>query len=188
MSCTRRPTGRLRVAATAGLVAFATIVALPLIASAQGGMGGMGPGGMGGHGRGGHGMPRGSSAPDAAKHFEELASLKAALKHVDGLTKDQKQSFDDIEHSYSKPFKSLGGQAQQLIDSAHAAHERPDRTRMDSLRQQAKHLRDQEVAAAREILSTDPQRDQFDRNIAQLLEEEAKHEEQLKQQTSPGGP
>jgi len=132
-------------------------------------------------------MSRGSSAPNVAKHFEELASLKAALKHVDGLTNDQKQSLTDIEHSYSKPFKSLGGQAQQLIDSAHAAHERPDRTRMDSLHQQGKQLRDQEVAAAREILGTDTQRDQFDHNVAQLREEEAKHEEQMEQRMSPGG-
>jgi hypothetical protein len=189
MSYTHRPGGDLRVAVTAGLVAFVTLAVLPVIAVAQGGMGGMGGagGGMGGRGRGGQGMSHNSSAPDVSKHFEELASLKAALKHVDGLTNDQKQSFTDIEHSYSKPFKSLGAQAQQLVDSAHAAHERPDRTRMDSLHQQAKQLRDQEVAAAREILSTDPQRDQFDRNLAELRAEEAKREEQMQQQMSPGG-
>jgi hypothetical protein len=190
-SCTRPPIRDLRVAVAASLVAFVTLAALPGIAAAQGGMGGGGMGGMGGggggHGRGGQGMSHTSSAPDVSKHFEELGSLKAALKHIDGLTNDQKQSFSDIEHSYSKPFKSLGAQAQQLVDSAHAAQQRPDRIRMDSLHVQAKQLRDQEVAAAREILSTDAQRTQFDSNIAQIREEEAKHEEQMQQQMSPGG-
>ena len=129
----------------------------------------------GGHGGHGHGSEMGSnsSAPNVSKHFEDLASLKDAVKHIDGLTKDQKDAFPEIERGYSKLFKPLGAQAQQIVDSAHAAHERPDRHRMDSLHAQAKDLRDREFAAARNILTTDTQRDQFDRNVAQIHEDEA---------------
>jgi hypothetical protein len=181
MSFTRRVTAGLFATAAATLLALASI-ALPVIATAQGGgMGGFGsPGGMPGRGRGGFGKSHNSSAPDVAKHFEEMASLKAALKHVDGLTNDQKLSVADIERGYGKSFKELGHEAQQLVDSGHAAHGSPDRARMDSLRQKAKRQRDEELAAARNILSTDPQRDQFDRNLAQLREEEAKREEDPK--------
>lgn len=193
MGFTYRPiAGRRCVAALAGLFALA---ALPVLALAQGGMGGGGmggggfggPGGMGGrHGHGNHNMSSSSSAPDVSKHFEELASLKDALKHVDGLSGDQKQSLQEIEHGYTKSFKALGQQAQQVVDSAHAAQTRPDPVRMDTLRQQAKQFRDDELGAARQILTTDPQRDQFDKNVAQIHEDEAKREEEMQQRMSPG--
>jgi hypothetical protein len=179
---------------TAGLIASVSIAAAPSLATAQGGMGGgmggggMGGGGMGGHGHRGQGPSSNSTPPDVSKHFEELASLKPVLKHVDGLTNDQKQGFSDIEHSYNKPFKALGSQAQQVVDSAHAAQVRPDRVQMDSLHQKAKQLRDQEFAAARALLSTDPQRDQFDHNVTDVHDEEAKREEQMQQRMSSGGP
>ena len=133
------------------------------------------------------GQSSNSSAPNVSKHFEDLASLKDVVKHVDGLTKDQKDAFPEIERGYNKLFKPLGETAQQLVDSAHAAHERPDRQRMDSLRQQAKDLRDREFGAARNILTTDTQRDQFDRNVAQIHEDEAKREEEMQQQMSNFG-
>ncbi len=184
----------VRVAARAALVALVTIAALPVVAVAQGGgMGGFGgSGGMGGGGGGhghGHGMgsSSNSSAPNVSKHFEDLASLKDAVKHIDGLTKDQKDAFPEIERGYNKLFKPMGETAQQLVDSAHAAHERPDRQRMDSLRQQAKDLRERELNAARNILTTNTQRDQFDRNVAQIHEDEAKREEEMQQQMSNVG-
>jgi hypothetical protein len=187
---THQPIGGRRVAALAGLFAIA---ALPALALAQGGgMGGGGFGGPGGgmgggHGHGNHNMSSNSSAPDVSKHFEEMASLKDALKHVDGLSSDQKQSLQEIEHGYTKSFKALGHEAQDLVDSAHAAQQRPDPVRMDTLRQQAKQFRDDELGAAREILGTDAQRDQFDKNVAQIHEDEAKREEEMQQRMSPGG-
>jgi hypothetical protein len=194
MQFTNRRITRRRIAATAAIVGLVTIAAHPASAHAQGGMGGGmgggfgGPGGMGGgHGHGNHGMSANSSAPDVSKHFEAMASLKDALKHVDGLTGDQKQSLQEIEHGYTKSFKALGKEAQDVVDSAHAAQQRPDPVRMDTLRQQAKQFRDDELAAAREILSTDAQRDQFDKNVAQIREDEAKREQEMQQRMSPGG-
>lgn len=139
-------------------------------------------------GRPGHGFhPSGSNAPDVAKHFEELGSLKDALKHVDGLSGDQKQALSEIERQYGKSFKAMGHDAQQIVDSAHAAHERPDPQRMDSLHKQAKQLRDQELAAARDMLTTDKQRDQFDKNVTQIRADEAKREETMDEEPGPGG-
>lgn len=179
------------LAALVGIVACGLV---PAIAAGQGGMGGGmgggfgGPGGgMGGHGHHNHDMSPNSSAPDVSKHFEAMASLKDALKHVDGLNGDQKQSLQEIEHGYTKSFKALGQQAQQLVDSAHAAQQRPDPVRMDTLRQQAKQFRNDELTAAREILSTDPQRDQFDKNVAQIKADEAKREQEMEERLSPGG-
>jgi hypothetical protein len=190
MSCTPRSITRLRVTVTIALVALATVVLQPVKAAAQGGGGGGfgAPGGMGGRGHSGFGKQDNASAPEVGKHFEEMASLKPALKHVDGLSGDQKTSFDEIEHSYGKALKSLGHDAQQMVDSAHAAHERPDHQRMDSLRKQAKQLRDEELTAARDMLTTDPQRQQFDANVTQIHADEAKREEQMDQQMSPGNP
>ncbi len=190
MLCARGLTQGGRVAVRAAFVAMVTIAAVPVMAAAQGGgMGGFGSPGGGGHGGHGHGseMSSNSSAPNVSKHFEDLASLKDAVKHIDGLTKDQKDAFPEIERGYSKLFKPLGEAAQQMVDSAHAAHERPDRQRMDSLRHQAKDLRDREFAAARNLLTTDPQRDQFDRNVAQIHEDEGKREEEMQQQMSNFG-
>jgi hypothetical protein len=188
MGCTHRPIGHRQgavVIALAGLLA-----GLPVVGAAQGGMGGGGfggPGGMGGgHGHHNHDMSSNSSAPDVSKHFEAMASLKDALKHVDGLSGDQKQSLQEIEHGYTKSFKALGHEAQELVDSAHALQQRPDPVRMDTLRQQAKQFRDDELGAARQILSTDSQRDQFDKNVAQIREDEAKREEEMQQRMSPG--
>lgn len=148
----------------------------------MGGFGGPGGGGgMGGHGHKGMNSSNNASAPNVSKHFEDLASLKDALKHVDGLTKDQKDAFPEIERGYLKLLKPLGQEAQQIVDSAHTAHDRPDRQRMDSLRRAGKDLRDREFAAARNILATDPQRDQFDRNVADIHDEEAKREEQMQE-------
>ena len=182
---------RVLIAAT-----VVTVLASPVLAatlSAQGGMGGGGmgggfgsPGGMGGRGHRGFGQSN-SSAPNVSKHFEDLASLKDALKHVDGLNKDQKSGFEDIEHSYQPRFKSMGHDAQQIVDSAHTAHERPDHQRLDSLRLQAKRLRDEELGAARALLSTSPQRDRFDSNVAQIRADEAKHEEEMEERLGPGG-
>jgi hypothetical protein len=191
---THRLIGARRVAGPAALAGLLAIAALPALVLAQGGMGGGmgglgGPGGMGGgRGHGNHGMSSNSSAPDVSKHFEEMASLKDALKHVDGLTGDQKQSLQEIEHGYTKSFKALGHEAQDLVDSAHVAQVRPDPVRMDTLRQQAKQFRTDELGAAREILTTDTQRDQFDKNVAQIQADEAKHEQDMQQRMSPGGP
>ena len=46
---------------------------------------------------------------------------------------------------------------------------------------------DRELDAARNILTTDTQRDQFDRNVAQIHEDEAKREEEMQQQMSNFG-
>jgi hypothetical protein len=176
-----------RAAVAAVFAALIATAALPVGAVAQGGA--MGPPGMGGHGgRGEFGKQPNAPAPNVSKHFEEMASLKEVLKHVDGLNKDQKDAFGEIERGYTKSFKPLGQEAQQVVDSAHAAHDRPDPERMDSLRKAAKQLRDDELTATRQILTTDPQRNQFDQNVAQIQQEEAKREEEMQQQMSSGAP
>jgi len=185
MPFTYRSISRSRAAAAGVFAAVVALAAVPRPAVAQGGA--MGPPGMGGHGRGEFGQQPNAPAPNVSKHFEEMASLKEVLKHVDGLNKDQKDAFGQIERGYTKSFKPLGEAAQQVLDNAHAAHERPDPQRMDSLRTQAKQLRTDELAAARDILTTDPQRTQFDQNVAQVQQEEAKREEQMQQQMSSDG-
>jgi hypothetical protein len=131
------------------------------------------PGGFGGE-RGGHGGRRGGIGPatspaagDAAKRFEEMASLKSALAHVDGLSHAQKDSLKHVEATYKADFKQYGVAAKKLFAGAGAA---PNPDEYKKLEEGAHTLRADELAAARAVLATDAQRATFDANVAAMRE------------------
>jgi hypothetical protein len=195
--------GRTRWAAalrTAGvmlplLLAFA---AIPRSASAQmGGMGG-GMGGMGGGGgrRGGGGggrrggddnAQRGPSSSDVEKQIKEMGSLDKALDGVPDLDRPKKDSLKAIESNYNRIFESYGIAARNKIDSARAGGLPPKSDVIGPLRQEADSIRTGELAVARGVLTTDDQRGRFDRNVADLLAEEAKKANSQRRQRGSGG-
>jgi len=140
------------------------------------------PGGGGGRpGSGGGPRPAGGRAPapgtNMAKRFEEMSSLKRALKGVKGLSKAQKDSLKRIEATYKERFRGYGNAVKKLTESAAAAGTPSNIEEMRKLRDGAETLQQRQFAEARAVLSTDEQRAVFDANVATIREGEAERRE-----------
>ena len=129
------------------------------------------------------GPPAGASrdpGAEVARRFEQMASLKAALRHVDDLTDAQKDSLERIEDVVREELQDYGKAARSIVEAATARNAPPDTALMRGITDGARKVRDRELAAARTVLATDAQRAAFDANVATLREEEAKREEEMR--------
>ena len=159
----------VRLASTLAILSFASAA----VARAQY------PGGAGGGA--GRGTPRSPGnrtppGPNMAKRFEEMSSLKRALKGVKGLSKAQKDSLKRIESTYKDRFHGYGNAAKKLTEDAGATGSRPSIEEMRKLRDGAETLHERELAEARAVLSTDEQRQTFDANVAAMRGEAERKE------------
>ncbi len=162
---------------TLASVAAATLAFGPGVAAAQGYPGGGGMGGMGGMGRRGMdgGRPGGHrqmSEDDTQKRFEDMAALKPAFKDIK-LQDAQKDTLQKIEKAYRPQLGDYGRALWTLLQNG------ADPDSATSLRNGARQLRDQELAEARGLLTTD-QQPKFDDNVAKIHADEAKRDEQMR--------
>jgi hypothetical protein len=166
----------MRVLVISALLGALGVAGAAPAAQAQGGMGGMGGMGGRGGGRGGPGGQGGSRvspvAGEMAKHFEQMASLKPVLKDVkvDGAAKD---SLRNIEKAYKPRFKDYGDHLKKLFEGDRP----PAFEEIRKLHDGARTLQDDEFAAARAVIA-ESERDQFDRNVTALRDEERKRQEE----------
>jgi len=174
----------------ASVVLLSALLGLPLAAHAQRGRG-SGGGGMNGPLGGPPGIgdqQRGPSAADVERRMIERASLGDAVHKLPDFTDAQKDSIKALEKRYHDVFKSYAAAMRAQLDSARAAGAMPDYRAMGMLRMAADSTRDAELARARAFLSSDAQRAQFDRNLAEMNEREAKREEEMRRRGPMGGP
>jgi hypothetical protein len=127
---------------------------------------------------------RGQGSSEAVREMERRASLDDAMRKVPELTDAQKDSVRALEKGYSQSFRSYAVLLKTTLDAPRPAGARPDIRALGMLRLTADSTRNAELTAARALLTTDAQRDRFDRNVAELREREAKREEQI-QRGSP---
>jgi hypothetical protein len=123
---------------------------------------------------------QGPSAAEMEHRMEERASLGDAVHKVPDLTGAQKDSIKALEKKYGEVFKSYGIAMRSQMESARSAGGQPDVRSMAMLRMTADSTRTAELTAARALLTTDAQRDVFDRNVAELRAREAKREEEMR--------
>jgi hypothetical protein len=117
---------------------------------------------------------RGPSASDAAREMERRGSLGDAMRKVPDLTDAQKDSARALEKRYGESFKSYAALLKTTLGAT-----RPDMRAVGMLRLSADSTRNAELTAARALLTTDAQREVFDRNVAELRAREAKREQKM---------
>jgi hypothetical protein len=124
-------------------------------------------------GRGGMGARR-PNGDDIAKRIEDMASLKPALKGIklDGARKDSTKA---IEKSYKQRFEDLGRAAKEMF----ANDQRPDPDSLRAVRQDARQMRDEELALARAVID-ESQQAKFDANVQKIHDDEAKREDEMR--------
>jgi hypothetical protein len=122
---------------------------------------------------------RAAGASEAVRQMERRGSLDDAMRKVPDLTRAQKDSVRALEKHFGQSFKSYAVLLKTTLDAPRPAGTGPDPRALTVLRLTADSMRAAELAAARALLTTDAQRDVFDRNVADLRAREAKREEQM---------
>ena len=117
---------------------------------------------------------RGPSSSDAAREMERRGSLDAAMRKVPNVTDAQKDSIRALEKRYGESFRSYAVLLKTTLDAPRPAGTGPDMRAVGLLRLKADSTRNAELTAARALLTTDAQREVFDRNVAELLAREAR--------------
>jgi hypothetical protein len=102
-----------------------------------------------------------------------MAALKPALKDI-GLDKTQKDTLDKLEKAYRPQLGDYGRALWSLMQGGAA-----DPDSVKSLRAGARALRDQELADARGLLTTD-QQPAFDQNVVKIHADEEKRDERTR--------
>ena len=128
-----------------------------------------------GDARAGASDPAAASRPagaDMSKRVEGMYSLKPLLKHVDGLEGSQKDSLKALEQAYKPRFKAQGTELRKLTGQTRATGRQPDMEAMRRLTGAARQLHDEEMTAARAVLTTDEQRLRFDANLKDWQEKQ----------------
>jgi hypothetical protein len=145
------------------------------------GSGSMGRGPLGGQpGIGDQQQQGGPSSAEMERRMQERASLGAAVHKLPDLTDAEKDSIKAIEKRYGEVFRSYGIAMRSQMDSAKSAGGPPDFRTMAMLRMTADSTRNAELSAARAVLTSDAQRTKFDQNLAEIKEQEAKREEEMR--------
>jgi len=126
---------------------------------------------------------RGPGASDAAREMERRGSLDDAMRKVPELTSAQKDSVRALEKMFGASFKSYAALLKATLDAPRPAGAGPDLRAHGLLRMSADSTRNAELAAARALLTTDAQREVFDRNVAELRAREAKREEEMRRKS-----
>ena len=123
----------------------------------------------------GVGDRRRTSSSAEAREMERRSSLDDAMRKVPSVTDAQKDSVRAVEQRYGAPFKSYAVLLKAALDAP-----RPDQRALGQLRLTADSTRTAELSTARALLTTDAQREVFDRNVAELRARDAKREEQMR--------
>lgn len=126
---------------------------------------------------------RGPSASDAAREMERRGSLDDAMRKVPELTSAQKDSVRALEKRFGASFKSYAVLLKTTLDAPRPAGAGPDMRAVGLLRLSADSTRTAELTAARALLTTDAQREVFDRNVADLRAREAKRDEEMRRKS-----
>ncbi|MBW8770249.1 MAG: hypothetical protein JF589_10865 [Gemmatimonadetes bacterium] len=165
-----------------------SLVALPSVARAQQpedthnmpmGMGSdfaPGPTPLGG--QPGVGDQRRAGSSEAVREMERRGSLDDAMRKLPDVSPAQKDSVRALEKRYGESFKSYAVLLKATLDAPRPNGAGPDLRALGLLRLTADSTRSAELTAARALLTTDAQREVFDRNVAELRAREAKREEQ----------
>jgi hypothetical protein len=122
---------------------------------------------------------RAASSTEAVRELERRGSLGDAMRKVPDVAGAQNDSVRALEKSYGQPFRSYAVLLKTTLDASRPAGRGPDLRALALLRLTADSTRTAELAAARSLLTTDAQREIFDRNVADLRAREAKRDEQL---------
>jgi len=123
---------------------------------------------------------QGAGSREAVREMERRGSLDDAMRKIPDVTGAQKDSIKALEKRYGQSFKAYAVLLKTTLDAPRPAGTRPDVRTLGLLRLTADSTRTAELAAARALLTTDAQRDVFDRNVADLVAREAKREEQMR--------
>ena len=126
---------------------------------------------------------RGPGASDVAREMERRGSLDDAMRKVPNVTDAQKDSVHALEKRYAPSFKSYALLLKTTLDAPRPAGVGPDMRAVGLLRLSADSTRNAELTAARALLTTDGQREVFDRNVAELRAREAKREEEMRRRS-----
>jgi hypothetical protein len=123
---------------------------------------------------------RAAASREAVREMERRGSLDDAMRKVPDVTDAQKDSVRALEKRYRESFKSYAVLLKTTLDAPRPAGTGPDLRAIGLLRMTADSTRTAELTAARALLTTDAQRDVFDRNVAELRAREAKREEEMR--------
>jgi hypothetical protein len=122
---------------------------------------------------------RGSRSSEAVREMERRGSLDDAMRKVPDVTDAQKDSVRALEKRYSQSFKSYAVLLKSALDAPRPGGAGPDMRAVGVLRITADSTRNAELTAARALLTTDAQREAFDRNLTELRARQAKRDEQM---------
>lgn len=122
---------------------------------------------------------RAAGSSEAVRQMERRGSLDDAMRKVPDVTGAQKDSVRALEKRYGQSFRSYAVLLKTTLDAPRPAGTGPDLRALALLRLAADSTHTAELTAARALLTTDAQRDVFDRNVADLRAREAKREEAM---------
>lgn len=122
---------------------------------------------------------RAGGPAEAVREMERRGALDDAMRKLPDLAGAQKDSVRALEKRYAESFKSYAILLKTTLAAPRPAGTGPDLRALGMLRLTADSTRSAELTAARALLTTDAQRQAFDRNVAELRAREAKRDEQM---------